>query len=643
MLYESKIDLSVKNNSHTLAYDAITSLLNDRQGRILEVGCSSGYFGASLRACGHVVWGIEPNQSAAHAAQKLLDHVYEGFIQSFFNDYPDERFDAIVFGDVLEHLVDPVSVLQKCREFLSASGRVVASIPNVSHLAIRTMLAEGRWDYGDLGILDRTHLRFFTRGTAIDMFSDAGYLVHHVSPVRLQAQQVDALCHLGLNQKMLYDVSKLVQDDQAYDFQYVLSAEPLINSAAAPERNGKLKANLGLRLVCCLPDPEMSLAEIRLRQPLERWTTRFGGHVRIVPIYQVTLEDMRWGDIFVFQREATPQVLNLVNLLQSHGKKTIFEIDDLLCDLPHFLGHHISNFKQNRSTFDLVLRKSDAVTVTTERLADALREEGGQTFVVPNCAETHMSEVCVHTEVPADQVSLLVGSSDRILVDFLVPALLDIQTRLGVKIIAVGPPAQKLAAAGLVVQSHPNMSYHMFKSFVAAQSNCIGLIPLDNSRFSSCKSPIKYFDYSLGGIPSICSALPPYSDVIQDGANGFLCQNTSQAWIEHIEALVTDALLRQLLSREARKIVQIEFNMDIAAGRWNALIERLVPDVAAYRKSLTTIPLIEVASTNRRLSKLKAIMRTLFNPIAYNKAFDLLREKGPKALMLKILYFVSRG
>jgi hypothetical protein len=83
--------------------------------------------------------------------------------------------------------------------------------------------------------------------------------------------------------------------------------------------------------------------------------------------------------------------------------------------------------------------------------------------------------------------------------------------------------------------------------------------------------------------------------------------------------------------------------MDIAAGRWNALIERLVPDVAAYRKSLTTIPLIEVASTNRRLSKLKAIMRTLFNPIAYNKAFDLLREKGPKALMLKILYFVSRG
>ena len=69
MLYESKIDLSVKNNSHTLAYDAITSLLNDRQGRILEVGCSSGYFGASLRACGHVVWGIEPNQSAAHAAR----------------------------------------------------------------------------------------------------------------------------------------------------------------------------------------------------------------------------------------------------------------------------------------------------------------------------------------------------------------------------------------------------------------------------------------------------------------------------------------------------------------------------------------------------------------------------------------------
>jgi 2-polyprenyl-3-methyl-5-hydroxy-6-metoxy-1,4-benzoquinol methylase len=642
MLYQAKIDLSAKNNSHTLAHDAITALLNNKQGRILDVGCSSGYFGASLREYGHVVWGIEPFQNAARAASEVLDHVYVGDIQSFFSDFPNERFDVIVFGDVLEHIANPVAILEECRGFLNPNGHVVASIPNVAHLAIRTMLLEGRWDYSDLGILDKTHLRFFTRDSAIDMFSNAGYQVHQIAPVRLKAEQVDSLCRLGLNSEMLAATSKLISDDHAFDFQYVFNAEPLPNILDAVEKNGIVKRQLGLRVVCLVPNETLSLADIRLRQPLERWTIRVGGHMRILNLGDVTVDDLCWGDVFVFQREADPLTLKLLRFLKAHGKKVIFEIDDLLCDLPPFLKHHIDAFERNRHYFEQVLADVDAVTVTTQRLCDALAAEGGKTFLVPNCAETHMSELAAHTQVPSNQVSLIVASSDRVLVDFLIPALKDVQDRLGVKIVAVGPPAEVLASAGLAVDAHPNMNYHMFKSFAAAQTNCVGIIPLDDSRFSSCKSPIKFFDYALAGIPTICSAVPPYSDVIQDGEHGILSANTTQAWISHIEALVFDAQVRHRLSSHARQMVATDFNMDIAAAWWNTVFKSLVPDVEAHRKTSQTIlpSQVTVLLMGRSNFALK-LFKLLLRPSAYIKALRILRAEGLGSLLLKLVSMIK--
>jgi glycosyltransferase involved in cell wall biosynthesis len=352
----------------------------------------------------------------------------------------------------------------------------------------------------------------------------------------------------------------------------------------------------------------------------------------------LTVDDIKWGDVFVIQREVNPLAVKLLEFLHAHGKKVIFEIDDLLCDLPHFLKHHIESFERSRPYFEQVLSKSDAVTVTTDRLGAALAAEGGYTFVIPNCAETHMSELPAHTRVPTNQISLIVASSDRVLVDFLVPALIDVQTRLGVQIIAVGPPADKLAAEGLVVQAHPNMSYHMFKSFAAAQTNCIGLIPLDDSRFSSCKSPIKFFDYSLAGVPSICSAVPPYADVIQDGVNGILSANTTEDWIRHIETLVSDDQLRHRISHAARQMVVTEFNMDIAAAKWSALLKGLIPDLNAYRDHTSPILSSDVSALfTDPWSRLVSLFKTLFRPSAYIKALDIFFKQGPKAVLMKVI------
>ena len=88
-----------------------------------------------------------------------------------------EPFDLIAFNDVLEHILDPEDVLVQARDHLAKDGRVVAAIPSIQYAPFVMRLLRGRWDYTDAGTLDRTHVRFFTRATMVEMFDRAGYTV----------------------------------------------------------------------------------------------------------------------------------------------------------------------------------------------------------------------------------------------------------------------------------------------------------------------------------------------------------------------------------------------------------------------------------------------------------------------------------
>jgi 2-polyprenyl-3-methyl-5-hydroxy-6-metoxy-1,4-benzoquinol methylase len=150
--------------------------------RILDVGCSFGLFGQSLRLSGRSadLTGIEPNPPAADEATKSYDRVIVGL---FPDDMPDETFDCIVMNDVLEHMEDPWSALAASTKYLTPNGRVVASIPNVRYIAVLLRLVVGgRWDYADSGILDVSHLRFFTRSSIVKLFAGEGYAIDRMEP-----------------------------------------------------------------------------------------------------------------------------------------------------------------------------------------------------------------------------------------------------------------------------------------------------------------------------------------------------------------------------------------------------------------------------------------------------------------------------
>lgn len=147
--------------------------------KVLDVGCGEGSFSLSVKNKFNAeVWGIEINPKAAEIAQKNIDKVLVGDAIKIINDIPNSYFDCIVFNDVLEHMIDPYTVLEKMKTKLTNEGVIVCSIPNVRHISVlKKLFIDGQWTYEDAGILDKTHLRFFTKKSIIDMFEKLGYQI----------------------------------------------------------------------------------------------------------------------------------------------------------------------------------------------------------------------------------------------------------------------------------------------------------------------------------------------------------------------------------------------------------------------------------------------------------------------------------
>jgi len=160
--------------------------LADGPGRVLDVGCSSGYLARPLREAGARVVGIELDPAAAAEARAVCEAVVVGDVESVDLPFEPASFDVVLCGDVVEHLRDPGAALARLRPFLRPGGRLVLTTPNVANWVIRLSLLAGRWRYTDRGILDRTHTHLFTRNTLTETVTQAGYrfvALDHTAPV----------------------------------------------------------------------------------------------------------------------------------------------------------------------------------------------------------------------------------------------------------------------------------------------------------------------------------------------------------------------------------------------------------------------------------------------------------------------------
>jgi 2-polyprenyl-3-methyl-5-hydroxy-6-metoxy-1,4-benzoquinol methylase len=191
--------------------------------RTLEIGCGAGSFSSLIRdKLGAETWGVEYQPDAASLAAQKLHRVLAGSVENALPDLPSEYFDCIIFNDVLEHLVDPYSTLRQVQGLLNDSGVIVASIPNIRHWPEFVDYAvRGNWNYVNVGVMDRTHLRFFTQKSILATIAQCGYAlvsIQGINPHYSRTQKIASLLSMGMLADTLYQ-------------QYAVVARPMRNAA----------------------------------------------------------------------------------------------------------------------------------------------------------------------------------------------------------------------------------------------------------------------------------------------------------------------------------------------------------------------------------------------------------------------------
>lgn len=199
--------------------------------RVLDVGCGRGGFSETLKSERQIhVTGIEHFPAAAAEARSRVDHLIETDAEQGIAQLDAASFDCLVFNDILEHLVDPWKVLNAARRLLTADGAVVASIPNMRYMPVlKDLVLKGEWQYQDAGVLDRTHLRFFTRSSMRQLFLSVGYHIRQIDGIN----SIRFPWKFGLLNRLAFNAL-----DDAQHMQFAIVAQPIsLQTTANAERS----------------------------------------------------------------------------------------------------------------------------------------------------------------------------------------------------------------------------------------------------------------------------------------------------------------------------------------------------------------------------------------------------------------------
>jgi 2-polyprenyl-3-methyl-5-hydroxy-6-metoxy-1,4-benzoquinol methylase len=209
----------------------LLEIMPDNLAKIVEAGCSSGALAQAYKeknsACHYV--GIEVDPEYAAQSQRYCDRVLTANIDQLDDAVLGElsNIDCWVFGDVLEHLVDPWAVLTKVKKTLSEDGCIVACIPNMQHWSIQVKLLLGTLRYESTGLLDRTHLRWFTRVTIVELFESAGLQIVDGWPRAANVESEGKMLEVVKAAAVALGADPKQAVDDAIPFQYVVKAIPI--------------------------------------------------------------------------------------------------------------------------------------------------------------------------------------------------------------------------------------------------------------------------------------------------------------------------------------------------------------------------------------------------------------------------------
>lgn len=525
--------------------------------RVLEIGCATGATALHLKSRYPDAWvaGIELSAAAAAVARGRMDLV----ISEKFEEADLEgqgiglgSIDTVILADVLEHMYDPWGVLVRLKPYLTNDAQVIASIPNARNLWLLNELANGRFPYAPVGLLDVTHIRFFTRVEIEKLFTETGYAIEswaRTADGRLMHLQLpEGGTTVGTEKLVLKDVTP----EEFEDFkclQFVVRAHPV--QALEQTQDGEQtlvpvrpsRRHGPARIAVYSRDVRISSCpQIRYFRPFvplqEAWELVWG-----------VQEDGRgnWSaavdpdaDLHVISRifpgADTQQV---VEAIFATGKPVIYETDDLLIDLPED-NMHARDYVAHVPFIKAVMGRVQAVVVSTPELARRLGRFNDSIHVLPNFVD-----YALFRRTPPEngrQVNIgVVGTSARegdfALIDEALRAICrEYGKRIRIKFVGAMPKAWEGHANA---ESVPfTADYGGYAARMKGLDLDIGLAPLADNDFNACKSPIKWLEFSALGMAGIFSHVPAYKEVVEQGKTGLLVDNQTDKWVSALKLLI---------------------------------------------------------------------------------------------------------
>jgi SAM-dependent methyltransferase len=499
---------------------------------VLDCGCATGALGLAYRRLNPRarLYGIEGDVAAAETARARLDEV--AVVDLDANPVPFDpaiRFDCIVYGDVIEHLREPWRVIAAQAETLAPGGTILISVPNVEHWSFAARLLAGTWDYEEMGLFDRTHLRWFSLDTMRRGLRGLGLWPVDYAPRIFGAEQAAAFVQAIAPALAALDIDPADYGRRAAPLQYLWRVrkepvQPLVIATSMLEHVG-------------------GVSHVRILQPMQAVATDPAVSVQSASVGEIPDVPQDVAKIFIFHRPILvgEHGLSVLRGLLARDWVIVTEFDD-----------HPDHFPPLLRNDSHVFRGVHAVQTSTGPLADVLRERNPEVQVFAN-AIRELPEPSNFTD--DGQITLFFGALNREAdwppyLDTLNQVIGEVGDRLAFHVVHDRELFDSLSTPFKTFS--PLCEYDVYLRLLGGAE--ISFMPLANSWFNRAKSDLKFIEAAACRVVALASDVV-YADSIRDGETGVLFRSPDELRARLL-ALVNDRTAGRRIGEAARAWVR---------------------------------------------------------------------------------------